>query len=65
MTRAVTQAVGIPVIASGGCGKLEHFEEVFRETGCDAALAASLFHFRELSIPQVKEYLRGRGIPVR
>ena len=65
MTRAVTGAVHIPVIASGGCGKLEHFEEVFRETGCDAALAASLFHFRELSIPQVKEYLRGRGIPVR
>ena len=63
MTRAVTRAVGIPVIASGGCGKLEHFEEVFRETDCDAALAASLFHFRELSIPQVKEYLRGRGRP--
>lgn len=65
MTRAVTRSVGIPVIASGGCGKLEHFEEVFRETDCDAALAASLFHFRELSIPQVKEYLRGRGVPVR
>lgn len=65
MTRAVTRAVGIPVIASGGCGKLEHFEEVFRETDCDAALAASLFHFRELSIPQVKEHLRGRGVPVR
>ena len=65
LTRAVTRAVGIPVIASGGCGKLEHFEEVFRETDCDAALAASLFHFRELSIPQVKEYLRGRGVPVR
>lgn len=65
MTRAVTRALGIPVIASGGCGKLEHFEEVFRETDCDAALAASLFHFRELSIPQVKEYLRGRGVPVR
>lgn len=65
MTWAVTRAVGIPVIASGGCGKLEHFEEVFRETDCDAALAASLFHFRELSIPQVKEYLRGRGVPVR
>ena len=65
MTRAVTRAGGIPVIASGGCGKLEHFEEVFRETDCDAALAASLFHFRELSIPQVKEYLRGRGVPVR
>ena len=65
MTRAVTQAVTIPVIASGGCGSLEHFAQVFKETDCDAALAASLFHFGELTIPQVKEYLAGRGIPVR
>ena len=65
MTRAVTQAVSIPVIASGGCGSLEHFAQVFEETGCDAALAASLFHFGELTVPQVKEYLRGRGLPVR
>ncbi|HIT32207.1 MAG TPA: imidazole glycerol phosphate synthase subunit HisF [Candidatus Enterenecus stercoripullorum] len=65
MTRAVTQAVTIPVIASGGCGSLEHFTQVFERTDCDAALAASLFHFGELSIPQVKEYLAGRGIPVR
>ena len=65
MTRAVTQAVSIPVIASGGCGSLEHFARVFEETGCDAALAASLFHFGELTVPQVKEYLRGRDIPVR
>ena len=65
MTRAVTQAVSIPVIASGGCGSLEHFAQVFEATGCDAALAASLFHFGELTIPQVKEYLAGRGIPVR
>jgi len=65
MTKAVTDAVTIPVIASGGCGSLEHFAEVFEETGCDAALAASLFHFGELTVPEVKEYLRSRDIPVR
>jgi cyclase len=65
MTRAITQAVNIPVIASGGCGKLEHFAEVFQETGADAALAASLFHFGELTVPQVKDYLRNENIPVR
>ena len=65
MTRAVTQAVSIPVIASGGCGSLEHFAQVFAETDCDAALAASLFHFGELTVPQVKEFLRKRKIPVR
>lgn len=65
MTRTVTQAVSIPVIASGGCGSLEHFAHVFAETGCDAALAASLFHFGELTVPQVKEYLRQCNISVR
>ncbi|MGM9538621.1 MAG: imidazole glycerol phosphate synthase subunit HisF, partial [Candidatus Onthomonas sp.] len=65
MTKAVTQAVRIPVIASGGCGSLAHFADVFQETGCDAALAASLFHFGELTVPQVKEYLRVQNIPVR
>ena len=65
MTRAVVEAVSIPVIASGGCGSLEHFAQVFAETDCDAALAASLFHFGELTVPQVKEYLRKRKIPVR
>ncbi len=65
LTRAVTQAVPIPVIASGGCGSLEHFAQVFEQTGCDAALAASLFHFGELTVPQVKEFLKGRGLPVR
>ncbi len=65
MTRAVTEAVSVPVIASGGCGSLEHFAEVFEQTGCDAALAASLFHFGELTVPQVKDFLRGRNIPVR
>ena len=65
MTKAVTRAVSIPVIASGGCGSLAHFAEVFDQTGCDAALAASLFHFGELTVPQVKEYLTSRRIPVR
>ena len=65
LTRAVTGAVSIPVIASGGCGSLEHFAEVFEKTDCDAALAASLFHFGELTVPQVKEFLRSRNIPVR
>ena len=65
MTKAVTDAVSIPVIASGGCGSLAHFAEVFEKTGCDAALAASLFHFGELTVPQVKDYLRERSIPVR
>ena len=65
MTKAVTDAVSIPVIASGGCGSLAHFAEVFEKTGCDAALAASLFHFGELTVPQVKDYLREQGIPVR
>lgn len=65
MTRTVTQAVSIPVIASGGCGSLEHFAQVFQETGCDAALAASLFHFGELTVLQVKDFLREKNIPVR
>lgn len=65
MTKAVTDAVSIPVIASGGCGSLAHFAEVFEKTDCDAALAASLFHFGELTVPQVKDYLRERSIPVR
>lgn len=65
LTKKVTESVNIPVIASGGCGKLEHFLDIFNKSGCDAALAASLFHFRELSIKQVKEYLRENGIPVR
>jgi cyclase len=65
MTRAVVEAVSIPVIASGGAGCLQDFYDVFTETGCDAALAASLFHYRELTVPQVKAYLRERGVPVR
>jgi cyclase len=57
--------VHIPVIASGGCGSLRDFAQVFEQTGCDAALAASLFHFGELTVPQVKDYLRAHGIAAR
>jgi len=65
LTRTITSAVSIPVIASGGCGSLEHFAEVFTAADADAALAASLFHYGELSIAQVKDYLRKQNIPVR
>ena len=65
LTRAIADAVSIPVIASGGAGSLEHFYDALTEGGADAALAASLFHYKELEIRQVKEYLAGRGISVR
>jgi len=65
MLQAVCSRVNIPVIASGGCGSREHFTEVFRETGADAALAASIFHYGELTVGQVKESLAGAGVPVR
>ena len=65
LTDAVTRSVGIPVIASGGCGKLSDFSDVFEKTGADAALAASLFHYKELTVSQVKDHLAGVGIPVR
>ena len=65
MTRAVSEAVSIPVIASGGAGRMEHFYDAFTEGKADAVLAASLFHFKEITIPELKEYLAGRGIPVR
>lgn len=65
VTRAIAEAVSIPVIASGGAGKLEHFHEALTEGKADAALAASLFHYKELEIREVKEYLRGRGVSVR
>lgn len=65
LTKAVAESVGIPVIASGGAGNMEHFYEALTEGQAEAALAASLFHYRELEICQVKEYLRGRGISVR
>ncbi len=65
LTRSVSDAVGIPVIASGGAGTLEHLYEALVQGGADAALAASIFHFREWSIQDVKAFLRGRGVPVR
>ena len=65
LLRAVTDAVAVPVIASGGAGKLEHFRDAFTEAGADAVLAASLFHYKELEIREVKEYLRDQGISVR
>ena len=65
LTRAVAEAVNIPVIASGGAGNLEHFYDALTEGKADAALAASLFHYKELEISQVKDYLADRGISVR
>jgi cyclase len=65
LTKAVAEAVGIPVIASGGAGKVEHFKEALVDAGAEAALAASLFHYKELEIREVKEYLRQQGVPVR
>ena len=65
MLNAVTSCVNIPVIASGGCGSLSHFSDVFEKSGADAALAASLFHFRELTVEQVKAHLATHQIPVR
>ena len=65
MTKAVCDAVHIPVIASGGAGSIDDFAQVFEETGCDAALAASLFHYGELTIDEVKDAMRARGIAAR
>ena len=65
LTRAVAESVDIPVIASGGAGKPEHFYEALVDAKAEAVLAASLFHYRELEIRQVKEYLRDRGVSVR
>jgi cyclase len=65
MTRAVSAAVDIPVIASGGAGTFEHFADVFAEGYADAALAASIFHYAESSVTDLKRFLRDRGIPVR
>lgn len=65
LTRAVGEAVSIPVIASGGAGSMEHFEQVLTEGKADAALAASLFHYKEMEIGELKKYLHGKGVPVR
>ncbi|MCQ2606854.1 MAG: imidazole glycerol phosphate synthase subunit HisF [Bacteroidales bacterium] len=65
ITRQVSEMVDIPVIASGGAGTMEHFKDVFTEGKADAALAASIFHFKEIAIPDLKNYLREQHIPVR
>jgi cyclase len=65
LLRAVGDAVGVPVVASGGAGRVEHFAEAFTEGHADAVLAASRFHFEELTIREVKDFLSRRGIPVR
>lgn len=65
LCKAVRQAVNVPIIASGGCGSLEHFYEVFEQDAADAALAASLFHYDELTVGDVKQYLEERGVLVR
>ncbi len=65
LTRQIAEAVSVPVIASGGAGTKAHFHDALTEGKADAALAASLFHYKELEINEVKEYLRGRGVSVR
>ena len=65
LTRTISDSLSIPVIASGGAGSLAHFYDALTAGGAEAALAASLFHYKELEIREVKEYLRDRGIPVR
>ena len=65
MLEAVRQVVNVPIIASGGCGSLDHFAQVFEKDCADAALAASLFHYGELRVQDVKMYLKQKGIPVR
>jgi cyclase len=65
ITRRVSEAVNVPVIASGGAGTMEHFKEVFDKGKADAALAASIFHYKEIGIPELKDYLRKEGVTVR
>lgn len=65
LTRAISDAVNIPVIASGGAGKVQHFAQALTEGGADAALAASLFHYKQLTIAEVKQYLAEQGLPIR
>jgi imidazole glycerol-phosphate synthase subunit HisF len=62
---AITSRVNVPVVASGGAGTLEHFLEALRDARCDAALAASLFHYNQLTVRQVKDYLGAKGVTVR
>lgn len=65
ITRKLSESLGVPVIASGGGGTMPHFKDVFTEGKADAALAASIFHFKEISIPEMKQYLKDEGVTVR
>ena len=65
LTRLISDTVSIPVIASGGAGTMEHFYDALTEGGADAALAASLFHYKEMEIKDLKDYLAERGVSVR
>lgn len=65
LTDAICKAVSVPVIASGGCGNADHMAEVFAKTGADAALAASIFHYGEMTIPEVKQILQEKGVAIR
>ena len=65
LTKAISSQVSIPVIASGGAGEMAHFYDALTEGGAEAVLAASLFHYKEMEIKDLKKYLRGRGISVR
>lgn len=65
ITKKLSESVNIPVIASGGAGTMQHFEEVFRETKATGALAASIFHFNEIGIPELKNYLKSKYLPIR
>ena len=65
ITRAVSEAVNVPVVASGGAGTMAHFVDVFNEGKADAALAASIFHYKEIGIPELKQYLKNEGVEVR
>ena len=65
LTRTIAENVSVPVIASGGAGKMEHFYDALTEGGADAALAASLFHYKELEIIDLKKYLNDKGVSVR
>ena len=65
ITRRISESVGVPVVASGGAGKLEHMAEVLLEGKADAVLAASIFHFEQHTVQDVKQFLAEKGIPVR
>ena len=65
ITKQLSELVNIPVIASGGAGKMQHFEDVFTETKSTGALAASIFHFNEIAIPELKNYLKSKNLPIR